>query len=115
MYAGPVSDFGPLGGFFFGCTLLTFAAFVYLYARRRVLWAMMCYCALFQVLIFSVFYDMFLLLPTVMQFVIAIHFGFFLKRKRKRRLARYDRLVAAQGPQTSQERTEPETSSAASG
>jgi oligosaccharide repeat unit polymerase len=74
MYAGSVSDFGATGGFVFGCILLFLANVVFQFASKRNMWAMMLYGIFFQVLVFSVFYDMFLLLPTIMQFFIALHF-----------------------------------------
>ncbi len=92
MYAGPVSDFGAAGGFVYGCVLLSLAVIVFQLTVKRNLWAMLLYGTFFQVLVFSVFYDMFLLLPTIMQFIIAMHFKRFCRVRSRELGAKRNRL-----------------------
>ena len=84
-YAGTVSDFGAIGGLFYGMIVIFSAFMVYSYAKRYLIWAILAYSVLFQVLVFSIFYDTFLLLPTFMQIFIAFCFIFFHKERLKRR------------------------------
>lgn len=92
MYAGIVSDFGTFGGFIFGCIILFFSSLVFVYTKKHLIWAMLAYCVVFQGLVFSVFYDMFLLLPTIMQLVIAAAFGIY-HRDQRIKLARREAKV----------------------
>lgn len=84
MYAGAMSDFGIFGGFLFGCIIVTFSSLIFIYAKQHYIWAILFYCVVFQGLVFSIFYDMFFLLPTIMQFVVAAAFGLHYRRWRRK-------------------------------
>ncbi len=81
-YAGYVSDFGFLGGFFMMAFVQFICCLVYRSCQQDKLWSIFAYSVLFQVLIFSVFYDMFFLLPTLFQFVICFVFYWYSYSKR---------------------------------
>lgn len=83
-YAGTISDFGPAGSFIYGVIVVLIATLVFTYAKGHRVWAMLCYSVLFQVLIFSIFYDMLLLLPTLMQIALALYFIPFQRRHSRR-------------------------------
>ncbi|WP_458128153.1 O-antigen polymerase [Pseudomonas sp. Z2-11] len=72
IYAGSVSDFGPLGGVVAVTLVQIVCCYIYLLAKRGRPWGLFAYTVAFQVLIFSVFYDMFFLLPTLFQFAICL-------------------------------------------
>ncbi len=76
-YAGYVSDFGSLGGFVMMALIQLVCCWVYRAFQQGKLWGIFAYAVLFQVLIFSVFYDMFFLLPTLFQFVICLIFYWY--------------------------------------
>lgn len=72
IYAGSVSDFGPLGGFV-AVTIVQFVCcYVYSLTLKGKPWGIFAYTVAFQILIFSIFYDMFFLLPTLFQFAICV-------------------------------------------
>lgn len=76
VYAGVVSDFGPIGAVLFVYSIQQVAAYYYFRAQRRDVAGVLGYSVMFQVLLFSVFYDMFFLLPTLMQLCLVSFFGF---------------------------------------
>lgn len=76
-YAGYISDFGFLGGFFMMAFTQLICCLVYRSCQQGKLWGILAYAVLFQVLVFSVFYDMFFLLPTLFQFVICFLFYWY--------------------------------------
>lgn len=76
-YAGYISDFGFLGGFFMMAFIQLISCWVYRNVQQGSLCSFFAYSVLFQVLIFSVFYDMFFLLPTLFQFVICLMFYWY--------------------------------------
>ena len=66
-YSGYISDFGFWGGVV-GCALLQLCAtFFFFKAKAGIVPAIMAYAIFFQCLIFSIFYDLFLLLPYLFQ------------------------------------------------
>jgi oligosaccharide repeat unit polymerase len=76
VYAGAVSDFGPIGGVILVYVIQQVASNYYSKAGSMDISGILGYSVMFQVLLFSVFYDMFFLLPTLMQlFLIAIGFN----------------------------------------
>ena len=79
-YAGALSDFGPIGAMIFIYIIQQLISNTYVKARYGNLPYLMAYTAMFQVLVFSAFYDLFFLLPTLMQFFIAYIFSCYLKR-----------------------------------
>ncbi len=79
-YVGFVSDFGPLGGFFFVAIIQFICCYCYLIALRGKPWGLFAYSVAFQVIIFSVFYDMFFLLPILFQWVICFTFYLYYAR-----------------------------------
>lgn len=78
-YSGYISDFGAIGGFFGVALILLIAIVMYRSCMRKNPWALASYSVMAQVLVFSVFVDMFLLLPTLFQFVITGTMFVFLK------------------------------------
>lgn len=74
VYAGAVSDFGPIGAIVFVYAIQQIAAIFYIKARSLNIAGVLGYSVMFQVLLFSVFYDMFFLLPTLMQLIIVLVF-----------------------------------------
>lgn len=70
IYAGFVSDAGPLGGFIFVALIQLVCCCVYKVSLRGRPWGIFAYSVAFQILVFSIFYDMFFLLPTLFQFFI---------------------------------------------
>ncbi|MEZ1315607.1 O-antigen polymerase [Pseudomonas fluorescens] len=72
IYAGSVSDFGPLGGFLTVSLVQFVCCYIYIIAKQGRPWGLFAYTVAFQILIFSVFYDMFFLLPTLFQFAICL-------------------------------------------
>lgn len=82
-YASIISDFGALGGFCFASIVIFVAFLCFINARSQQIWGILAYSVLFQVLVFSTFYDMFLLLPTMMQVVVALLYYFVFRVKRR--------------------------------
>lgn len=66
-YAGAVSDFGYMGAILFAYMIQQVATYYYVRAKTMDVSGILAYSVMFQVLLFSVFYDMFFLLPTLMQ------------------------------------------------
>lgn len=110
IYAGAISDFGPVGGFISVFLIQLFCCFTYAVSKRGRPWGMFAYTVSFQILIFSIFYDMFFLLPTLFQFAICfLMYNTYLikKRKMRRRMAWAERQAqAAQGNAEAQSRGE---------
>ena len=82
MYAGAVSDFGPIGGWAMVSFVLTFAIIVFAKAQKGSIAAILCYSVVYQTILFSIFIDMFFLLPTIMQMFLAGSFAIRKKRSR---------------------------------
>lgn len=80
IYAGYVSDFGPIGAVILVFVIQLMAAGFYFKARTRDIAGVLGYSVMFQVLLFSVFYDMFFLLPTLMQLYIVFVFRGYCRR-----------------------------------
>jgi oligosaccharide repeat unit polymerase len=84
-YAGFISDFGPIGAIFCIYVIQQIASYIYIKARNGKLQYIFAYSVIFQVLIFSAFYDMFFLLPTLFQLFIAyLFYSYISKRSNKR-------------------------------
>ena len=81
IYAGFVSDFGAIGGVFLVAIVQLFCCLAYSLFRNRKPWGIFAYSACFQVLTFSIFYDMFFLLPTLFQFVICFFLYIYLNSR----------------------------------
>jgi oligosaccharide repeat unit polymerase len=84
-YSGFVSDFGPIGAFFIVFFIQFCCCFTYAVARKGRPWGIFAYAVALQILIFSIFYDMFFLLPILFQFVLAMMFCFFYRAFNRRR------------------------------
>ncbi len=67
VYAGFASDFWILGGFVMVALIQLFACVAYRIAMGGRPWGIFAYTVFFQILLFSIFYDMFFLLPTLFQ------------------------------------------------
>ena len=80
-YAGFVSDFGAIGAFILMGLIQTLCCYIYSLARNGRPWFIFAYTVAFQILVFSIFYDMFFLLPTLFQF--AVSFGLYVFYKSK--------------------------------
>ncbi|MDQ0649991.1 O-antigen polymerase [Pseudomonas cedrina] len=85
-YSGFVSDFGPVGAFFIVSFIQFCCCFTYVVARKGRPWGIFAYAVALQILIFSIFYDMFFLLPILFQFVLAMIFCFIYRAFNRRRL-----------------------------
>ncbi|AZD09719.1 hypothetical protein C4K26_4330 [Pseudomonas chlororaphis] len=70
IYAGFVSDGGAFGGFVFVSLIQLVCCFIYNASLKGRPWGIFAYSVAFQILVFSIFYDMFFLLPTLFQFFI---------------------------------------------
>ncbi|NNA97961.1 O-antigen polymerase [Pseudomonas gessardii] len=70
IYAGAVSDLGPVGGFFAVLIVQLVCCYAYILSLKGKPWGIFAYTVAFQILTFSIFYDMFFLLPTLFQFAI---------------------------------------------
>lgn len=79
VYSGFMSDFGAIGGFIGVSFILTIALYTYRSSLKLTPWALASYSVMAQILVFSVFYDMFFLLPTLFQFVVTTGMLVFLK------------------------------------
>lgn len=73
-YSGYISDFGAVGAFFLAAFVQFCCCLAYAVARKGRPWGVFAYAVAFQILIFSIFYDMFFILPVLFQFVLAILF-----------------------------------------
>lgn len=83
IYAGFISDFGAWGGFFFVALIQAFCCYFYFLSVKKRPWGFFSYAVVAQVLIFSVFYDMFFLLPTLFQlFICLVMYLFFLREEK---------------------------------
>ena len=71
-YAGFVSDFGAIGGVVFFALIHSILCYIYKTALHGKPWSIFAYAVVVQIIAFSIFYDMFLLLPTLFQFVVCI-------------------------------------------
>lgn len=79
IYAGFISDFGALGGIFLVTVVQFFCCLSYSLLVKGNHWGVFAYPVCFQVLVFSIFYDMFFLLPTIFQLVICFVLYVYLK------------------------------------
>ncbi|MFJ7796606.1 O-antigen polymerase [Pseudomonas sp. NPDC096950] len=77
IYAGFVSDVGAFGGFVFVALIQLVCCFVYNTSLKGRPWGIFAYSVAFQILVFSIFYDMFFLLPTLFQFFICFSLYIF--------------------------------------
>ncbi|WP_269291094.1 O-antigen polymerase [Vibrio cholerae] len=81
IYAGFTSDFWILGGFVMVMFIQFLSCIAYRIANRGRPWGVFSYSVFFQILLFSIFYDMFFLLPTLFQISMTVilfvfsHFG----------------------------------------
>jgi oligosaccharide repeat unit polymerase len=73
-YAGFLSDVGIAGAIVIVSFIQLIAVWVYMHARRRELWAILAYAAVFEGVALSIFADTFTSLVTVAQIAIAIAF-----------------------------------------
>jgi oligosaccharide repeat unit polymerase len=80
-YSGFFSDFGPIGAVFCIYIIQQIAVYLYIKTKSGKVQFILAYSVMFQVLIFSGFYDMFLLLPTLMQLFIAYIIGNNISKK----------------------------------
>jgi len=71
-YSGYISDFGVLGAFFIATIVQFFCCVAYVLAKKGKPWGVLSYAVAFQILIFSIFYDLFFILPVLFQFVLAV-------------------------------------------
>ncbi|NWC95264.1 MULTISPECIES: O-antigen polymerase [unclassified Pseudomonas] len=78
-YSGFVSDFGSIGAFLIVFFIQFCCCLTYVIAKKGRPWGIFAYAVAFQILIFSIFYDMFFLLPILFQFVLAMTYCFFYK------------------------------------
>ena len=83
-YAGFVSDFGAVGGVVFFAVIHTILCYIYKMALHGKPWCIFAYAVVVQIIAFSIFYDMFLLLPTLFQFVVCIGLKIFIMNDRYR-------------------------------
>lgn len=72
-YSGYLSDFGLFGAFLAGVSLQLLAVICYRKARRGNVSAVLAYSIVFECVVFSIFYDMFLLLPYLLQILMAFY------------------------------------------
>jgi oligosaccharide repeat unit polymerase len=70
IYAGFVSDVGAMGGFIFVAVIQLVCCCIYNASLKGKPWGIFAYSVAFQILVFSIFYDMFFLLPTLFQLFI---------------------------------------------
>ncbi|MFB4393746.1 MULTISPECIES: O-antigen polymerase [unclassified Pseudomonas] len=82
-YSGYISDFGPVGAFLLAAFVQFCCCLAYRVARNGRPWGILAYAVAFQILIFSIFYDMFFLLPVLFQFAMAILFFSFYQFTRR--------------------------------
>lgn len=82
-YAGFVSDFGALGGVFFFGIIHIIICVIYKSALSGKPWSIFSYTVAVQIIAFSIFYDMFFLLPTLFQFIVCFGARVFILRKER--------------------------------
>lgn len=76
-YAAYISDFGIIGAFFIVFFVQLCCCIAYSVARSGRPWGILAYAVALQVLMFSVFYDLFFILPVLMQFFLALTYFLF--------------------------------------
>ncbi|MFC1237550.1 O-antigen polymerase [Vibrio sp. F74] len=76
IYAGFVSDFWILGGFVMFGVVQLFSCIAFQEAKNGKPWGVFSYTVFFQILLFSIFYDMFFLLPTLFQLFLCLFLWF---------------------------------------
>jgi oligosaccharide repeat unit polymerase len=83
-YSGYLSDFGVLGAGLAAIFLQILSSFFYAKAKKGSLFAVLCYAIFFECVFFSVFYDLLLLLPYLIQIIITggLYFVFNLKKNK---------------------------------
>jgi len=67
-YAAYISDFGIVGAFFTAAFVQICCCSTYLIAQRGRPWGIFSYAVSLQIIVFSIFYDLFFILPVLMQF-----------------------------------------------
>lgn len=83
-YAGYLSDFGALGAFLFVVMLQFIWAWFYVSAtQQKKVSSILAYAIILQCVIFSIFYDLFLLLPYIFQIMLTQLYGKSIKWKKK--------------------------------
>jgi oligosaccharide repeat unit polymerase len=97
--AGYVSDFGFLGGIIATTVLIASALLLYNSARKGKTGSLIGYSVIFQCLIFSPFYDMLLLLPTIFQMVITLIFNTYTRTDYNQAMARVLSINNYKNPQ----------------
>jgi len=91
-YAGYVADFGPLGAFCLASVIQLCACVTYSIGTQGRPWGILAYSVMLQILVFTIFYDMFFLLPVLFQLLlafllfVAFHLSRELTARRKVRL-----------------------------
>lgn len=73
-YMAFIADFGIAGAALAVALLQLICSLIFLAARRKSIWAIIAYSVLFQCIVFSVFYNLFTLLPYISQIILAIAF-----------------------------------------
>lgn len=73
-YSGYISDFGVFGAFFLAAFVQFCCCYAYALAKRGRPWGVFAYAVVFQILIFSIFYDLFFILPVLFQFVLVFFY-----------------------------------------
>lgn len=73
-YSGYLSDFGVMGAFFLAMFVQFCCCYAYALAKRGHPWGVFAYAVAFQILIFSIFYDLFFILPVLFQFVLVFFY-----------------------------------------
>jgi oligosaccharide repeat unit polymerase len=81
-YSGYISDFGLFGGVLAGFFLQLIAMYFYRHAKSGHLGAVLGYAVMFECIVFSVFYDLFFLLPYLLQIFMALSIIFVSTRKK---------------------------------
>lgn len=81
-YAGFVSDFGAIGGVVFFSLIHSILCYIYKTALHGKPWSIFAYAVVVQIIAFSIFYDMLLLLPTLFQFVVCVGLKCFIMNDR---------------------------------
>ncbi|CAM4013496.1 hypothetical protein CCOS865_01681 [Pseudomonas reidholzensis] len=82
-YSGYISDFGVVGAFFLAAFVQFCCCLAYAQATKGRPWGIFAYAVAFQILIFSIFYDMFFLLPVLMQFVLVMFYCLACRLRRR--------------------------------
>lgn len=76
-YVGFLADFGVIGAVICVAIIQIFCTIFYFLARQRKLWAMLAYAVIFECIVFSIFFNLFLLPVFMLQIVLAIAFKYY--------------------------------------